>query len=65
MNPRTKESKDSIVEMLYAQWCVCKCGKVSSCYEIPYSVIGTIKFTNSKRRPKNICIDNLIGTWQV
>lgn len=37
----------------------------SCCYERPYSVTGTIKFTGLKRKPKSICIDNLIGTQQV
>lgn len=53
MNSRKYESEDNVVEMLYARLC-CKCGRVMMLDEIPYSVIGAIKFTGLERRPKNI-----------
>lgn len=31
-------------------------------YEIPYSVIGTIKFAGLDQQPKDICKDNNNGT---
>lgn len=32
-------------------------------YEVPYSVTGTIKFTGLEEKPKGVCKDRFIGTW--
>ena len=36
-----------------------------SCYENPYAVTGSIKQTGSKKEPKDICTDKIIGTQKV
>jgi len=33
-------------------------------YESPYVITGDIKQAGSERRPKGICIDRTIGTWE-
>lgn len=34
-------------------------------YEIPYIIIGNVVRTKSKKAPKDICTDRIIGTWKV
>ena len=36
-----------------------------SCYESPYTVEGGVKQTGSKKEPKGICKDKIIGTQKV
>ena len=34
-------------------------------YKIPYTIIGSIVKIESKKAPKDICKDRIIGTWKV
>ena len=34
----------------------------NGCYETPWHVTGVSKLAGSKRRPKDICIDRIVGT---
>lgn len=33
-------------------------------YETPYTIKGSIKHTGSEDKPKSICKDRTIGTWE-
>ena len=33
-------------------------------YEIPYTIKGSIKHTGPKDKPKSVCKDRTIGTWE-